>query len=91
LPDPDVRLCLAAGHIASERDRGWLRSHFEAKGWELWDEHWLVEGLQVLAKESYENQVSSVVAKLFIRNGWAAAPASPALRGATRTGPAAAC
>jgi hypothetical protein len=74
MSEPKVKLCLAAGHIASKRDRDCLRAHFAKNEWELWDEEWLTEGLKLIAAESYENQVSSVVAKLFIRNGWTAAP-----------------
>ncbi len=63
----ELRLCLACGRIASERDRGWLRGHFKEKGWELWDEEWLAAKLQDLANGGYENNVSSVVTKLLLR------------------------
>lgn len=69
-PEPKVILCFAAGHIAGENDRAWIRDHFNEQGWELWDETWLIDGLTSIANKSYENQVSAVVAKLFIRNGW---------------------
>jgi hypothetical protein len=63
-PNPDVRLCLACGHIAAKNDRAKLRDHFKAQDWELWDEDWLREHLKKMASSKYENQVSHVVAKL---------------------------
>jgi hypothetical protein len=64
---PEVKLCLACGRIATEAERRELRKYFTAKGWELWDEHWLRERLQSLSKGVYENQISAVVAKLLLR------------------------
>jgi hypothetical protein len=65
--NPTIKLCLACGKIASESHRAYLLTHFKAQGWELWDEHWLQTSLISLAKGKYENQVSSVVAKLLLR------------------------
>lgn len=67
-PDVRTQLCLACGHIASNKDREGLHKHFEAKGWQLWDEKWLLERLQRLSEIGYENQVSAVVAKLLLRS-----------------------
>jgi hypothetical protein len=67
-PDPTIKLCLAAGHIATDDDRNKLRAHFEAQGWELFDEAWIREHLHAMAKDGYENQVSAVVAKLLLPN-----------------------
>lgn len=64
IPSNNVRLCLACGHIASKDNRSKLRKHFEDRKWELWDEEWLRENLDKMAKSPYENQVSHVVAKL---------------------------
>lgn len=64
LPDAKIDLCLACGRIASDSDRTGLHAHFDAKGWQLWDEPWLKERLQRMAERGYENQVSAVVAKL---------------------------
>jgi hypothetical protein len=66
-PKPKVKLCLACGRIASDRDRTALHTLFAENGWELWDEPWLREHLQSMAKGGYENQVSAVVAKLLLR------------------------
>ena len=46
---------------------GYIREHFAKKGWELWDEPWLRERLQRMSDQSYENQVSAVVAKPLLR------------------------
>lgn len=64
--DVKLRLCLACGNIASERDRSKLRSHFANMGWELWDESWLRERLLKLAKSSYDNEVLAIAAKLIV-------------------------
>jgi len=64
---PEVRLSLACGKVRNEVDRAAIRAHFEAQGWEFWDEAWLRERLQRMAKQGYENQVSAVVSKLLLR------------------------
>lgn len=65
--NPEVKLCLACGRIASDTDRTGLHKHFADKGWELWDEPWLRERLKRMSDQGYENQVSAVVAKLLLR------------------------
>lgn len=64
---PTVRLGLACGKITSDADRHALRAHFEAEGWDLYDETWLRVRLARMAEGGYENQVSAVVAKLLLR------------------------
>ena len=59
-------LCLAAGKIYG--DPAPLRVIFEKNGWRLLESRWLIEGLQRLAEESYDNSVASVVAKLLLRD-----------------------
>jgi hypothetical protein len=66
-PDATVKLCLACGRIATTADREGLHKHFTEKDWELWDEKWLKEKLQLMSERGYENQVSAVVAKLLLR------------------------
>lgn len=66
-PDATVKLCLACGRIATTADREGLHKHFAAKGWDLWDEPWLREKLEIMSKRGYENQVSAVVSKLLLR------------------------
>ncbi|MEX2092826.1 MAG: hypothetical protein WD971_09125 [Pirellulales bacterium] len=63
-----VKLCLAAGHIASVTKRDELKSYFEKHGWELFDEQWIFDQLEKAAKSGYENDVAHVVAKLITRN-----------------------
>lgn len=62
-----VKLSLAAGKVRNEADRNAIRAHFDAQGWKFWDDHWLRERLERMAKRVYENQVSAVVAKLLLR------------------------
>lgn len=62
-----MNLCLACGKIASDKNREGLKKLFKKQGWELWDEKWLKEKLGHMAAQGYENQVSSVVAKLLLR------------------------
>ncbi len=62
-----VCLSLACGKIKNESDRAALRAHFDKQGWELWDEAWLRERLQRLARRGYENHISAVVSKLLLR------------------------
>lgn len=64
---PAVRLGLACGKISSDADREALKAHFAEQEWDLYDEAWLRAHLTRMAKGSYENQVSAVVAKLLIR------------------------
>lgn len=65
-PNPNLRLALVCGHTKkSARDE--LKKHFEAKGWDLYDEEWLRKKLRKMAAGGYENQVSAVVAKVLLR------------------------
>lgn len=66
-PGIDIRLCLACGRIATEKDRIELRTLFDEKGWELWDETWICKHLKRMAGFGYENQVSAIVSKLLLR------------------------
>ena len=65
--NPQIRLCLAAGKIQKNNSNS-LQKVFKANDWELMDQKWLKEKLELMAAQSYENQVSSVVAKLLVRN-----------------------
>jgi len=65
-PNPKLRLALVCGHTKkSARDE--LKKHFDAKGWDLYDEEWLRSKLRKMAEGGYENQVSAVVAKILLR------------------------
>jgi hypothetical protein len=64
---PQVGMALACGKIRNDADRAAIRNHFEAHGWDLWDEPWLRDNLQKMAAQGYENQISAVVARLLLR------------------------
>ena len=66
-PAPTVILCLVAGRIATEQDRRELAGEFNRAGWELWDDKWIRDTLVEIASSSYEDDVSSVVAKILLR------------------------
>src|SRR5271157_4960896 len=52
-PDATVKLRLACGRIATTADREGLHKHFAEKGWELWDEKWLKDKLQLMSERGY--------------------------------------
>ena len=64
---PSVRLVLAAGRVATDKQRVDLHALFKKNGWLLWDEDELKSRLTALADESYENAVASVVSKILVR------------------------
>jgi hypothetical protein len=61
-------LCLACGKVASEKDRNDLRVFFEEKRWQLFDDRWIAKKVREKSNFGYENEVSTVVAKL-LRDG----------------------
>lgn len=66
---PNIRLCLVAGNIYhKEKDKTKLIELFKQKGWELFDDEWLREGLNSFSNTSYTNNISTIVSKLLIRN-----------------------
>lgn len=67
-PSAKVRLCLAAGKIASKQDHANLERHFARKGWSLFDCNWLRKGFTDAAASKYEDNIAVVVAKLLLRN-----------------------
>ena len=67
MPSPSITLCLAAGKVATERDREGIKLLFARKGWRLFDDSWLKERLLSVSNSGYENEVVSVVAKLLLR------------------------
>ena len=64
---PKVKLCLATGRITSDANRIKLRSLFKQKGWLLFDEEWLYEGLGKISNDGYENSETAIVSKLVNR------------------------
>jgi hypothetical protein len=67
-PSPRIKLCLAAGRIASEQDRLSIREDFARKGSLLWDDTWIATALKEAAESGYEDDVSTIVSKLTLRN-----------------------
>lgn len=66
--NPDVRLVLACGKIKSAQDRERLRTHFDERGWMLWDRLWLRQRLEEMSTAGYENSAVAVTAKLLLRD-----------------------
>jgi hypothetical protein len=64
---PKVRLCLAAGKLASEADREAVNDHFESHDWLLFDDGWLRNRLLQISQSGYEDEIASIVAKLLLR------------------------
>ena len=64
---PSVKLCLAAGKVASEDDRKRINELFNKKGWRFYDEKWIREELLKCSECDYENEVAIVVSKLLSR------------------------
>ena len=63
-----VKLCLAAGKIATEKDQKALAKHFEARGWGFYPNAWIEEELGKLSSAGYQNDVAIVTTKLLTRN-----------------------
>ncbi len=66
-PSPAVRLCLAAGKIASVQDRRQLKQHFAQRSWLLFDEEWIIGRLERVSDAGYEDDVAATVAKMLTR------------------------
>jgi hypothetical protein len=64
-PSPQVKLRLAAGHIAS-KDRDRLEQKLTDRDWEIWDNKWTLERLNEISKSGYEDDVEALVAKLVL-------------------------
>ena len=63
LNDPAVRLCLAAPNIV-ESDESRIRAHFKESNWILLDRIWIVERLNRISKDGYEDSTVSILTKL---------------------------
>ncbi len=68
-PDPAVELCLAAGHIATEKDRVKLHELFDEHGWRLIDDIEIAERLKAASKTAYADDVAILAAKILIPKG----------------------
>ncbi|WP_057883654.1 hypothetical protein [Tsuneonella troitsensis] len=65
-PGANVKLGLVAGKI-KRGDETRLRELFDEKGWQFYSPNWLRDQIRQVAADGYANQVSSVVAKLLLR------------------------
>lgn len=65
--DTTVKLCLAAGKVASKEDREALSVYFNEKGWVFYSDEWIKTKLIELAKSGYEDEVAIVTTKLLTR------------------------
>ena len=63
-----VKLCLAAGKVATEKDREELSEYFKSKGWGLYPDEWIKNELVKLSTSGYENEVAIVTTKLLTRD-----------------------
>jgi hypothetical protein len=66
-PSPNVTLCLAVGRFPTAQDRAQLHTLFEQRGWRLFDDEWIYQGLADVAKSGYENDIAIVVSKILLR------------------------
>lgn len=65
--DTTVKLCLAAGKIASKADREELSEYFNTKGWNFYSDEWIKNELINLSNSGYENEVAIVTTKILTR------------------------
>lgn len=75
--DVRVRLGLIHAH-ATSHNAALLAGIFQANGWLLFGPEWVKDHLQRLSAGSYENNTAAVVAKLLLRQTYAASSTSPA-------------
>lgn len=66
-PSPTVTLSLAVGRFVSAQDREQLHTHFEQRGWHLFDDEWIRQGLTEVANSGYENDIAIVASKILLR------------------------
>ncbi len=62
-----VKLCLAAGKVASKTDREALSEYFSRKGWNFFSDEWIKNELIKLSRAGYENEVAIVATKILAR------------------------
>ena len=62
--EPAIVLCLAAGRVATAKDRDRIKAHFDERRWLFLDEQWAQDGLRALATGGYDNSIAAVAAKL---------------------------
>ena len=65
--DTPVKLCLAAGNVATEKDRKEITEYFISKGWGFYSDEWIKNELVNLSSSGYENEIAIVTTKLLTR------------------------
>ncbi len=65
--DTTIKLCLATGKIASQKDRVELQEIFKTNGWELFSDEWVRKELISLSNSGYENEIATTATKIIIR------------------------
>ena len=62
-----VKLCLAAGKVATKEDREEISKYFKSKSWGFYSDEWIKHELVKLSNTGYENEVAIVTTKLLTR------------------------
>jgi len=62
-----IKLCLAAGKVASKTDREALEAYFKKKNWYFYSDEWIKKELIRLANTGYENEIAIVTTKILNR------------------------
>ncbi|MCG3130830.1 MAG: hypothetical protein FLDDKLPJ_01603 [Phycisphaerae bacterium] len=57
-------LCLATGRIRNNSDRELLHAVFSKRGWRLFDDRWISERTQGMAKSAYVNDAAIIALKM---------------------------
>ena len=63
-----VKLCLAAGKVATEKDEKELVEHFKVRAWGFYPGTWIEDELRKLSHAGYENNVAIGTTKLLTKN-----------------------
>lgn len=62
-----VKLCLAAGKVATKEDREEISEYFKSKCWRFYSDEWIKNELVKLSNSGYENEIAIVTTKLLTR------------------------
>ncbi|MCH8806125.1 MAG: hypothetical protein IH986_08555 [Planctomycetes bacterium] len=62
-----VKLCLAAGRVATDKDREEISDYFKSKGWGFYSDEWIKNELVKLSDSGYQDEVAIVATKLLTK------------------------
>ena len=65
--DPSIKLCLAVGNVASDKDRQQITEYFDTQDWGFYSDKWIKKELIKLSESGYENDIATVVTKILTR------------------------